>query len=61
MLDPFAGLRLERSGTISRGVIGGSNRDVNIESGLRLHVHVLGDLAGELQARAPRTCTCRRR
>ncbi len=40
--DPFEGVQLSRSGSISRGVTGGSRRDARIESGLRL------DLEGEL-------------
>ena len=35
---PPSGIQLERSGSISRGVIAGSNRDVNIESGLRMQL-----------------------
>ncbi|GAB5521085.1 MAG: hypothetical protein RhofKO_33360 [Rhodothermales bacterium] len=40
--DPFAGSTLQRSGSISRGVLTGNNRDVTIESGLNL------SLAGEI-------------
>ncbi|MEM6647133.1 MAG: hypothetical protein AAF730_12870 [Bacteroidota bacterium] len=34
--DPFAGSTLQRSGSISRGVLTGNSRDVTIESGLNL-------------------------
>lgn len=33
-----AGSRLERSGSITRGILAGSNRDVSIESGLRMQL-----------------------
>ncbi len=36
--DPFGNSRLQRSGSITRGVLAGTNRDVNIESGLRLQL-----------------------
>lgn len=36
--DPFGNSRLQRSGSLTRGVLAGSNRDVNIESGLRLQL-----------------------
>ncbi|HMB90662.1 MAG TPA: hypothetical protein VKP65_07435, partial [Rhodothermales bacterium] len=36
--DPFGGARLERSGSISRGVLVGNNRDATVESGLRMQV-----------------------
>lgn len=41
-LDPFANTKLERRGSISRGILAGNNRDATIESGLRL------SLAGEI-------------
>ena len=47
---PFEGVSLERTGSISRGVAGGSNRDVAIESGLRLQLQ--GDLAEDVSVRA---------
>ena len=40
--DPFGNLRLQRSGSITRGILAGNNRDVTVESGLRLQ------LAGEV-------------
>ncbi len=40
--DPFGQGRLQRSGSITRGVIAGNNRDVTLESGLRMQ------LAGEV-------------
>ena len=40
--DPFAGVSLQRRGSVTRGVSAGSNRDVGIESGLRL------ELSGEI-------------
>jgi len=48
--DPFENVTLERSGSISRGIIGGSNRDVNIESGLRMQLN--GALAEDVRVRA---------
>jgi hypothetical protein len=36
--NALPGFQLERSGSISRGVIAGNNRDVNIESGLRMQL-----------------------
>ena len=36
--DPFAGLRLQRSGSITRGILAGNNRDATVESGLRLQL-----------------------
>ena len=47
---PLAGFQLERSGSISRGVIAGSNRDVNIESGLRMQL--AGAIAEEVTVQA---------
>ncbi len=44
------GFQLERSGSISRGVIAGSNRDVNIESGLRMEL--AGDVAENVRIQA---------
>ena len=52
-VDPFEGLQLQRSGSISRGIIGGSNRDVNIESGLRLQLD--GEIAEGVSVRAALT------
>lgn len=40
--DPFGNTKLERRGSISRGILAGNNRDATIESGLRL------SLAGEI-------------
>ncbi|MDX1420557.1 MAG: hypothetical protein R3181_11370, partial [Rubricoccaceae bacterium] len=34
----FGGVRLERRGSISRGITAGSNRDVSVESGLRMEL-----------------------
>jgi hypothetical protein len=44
------GFQLERSGSVSRGVIAGSNRDVNIESGLRMQL--AGDIAENVRIQA---------
>ncbi len=41
--DPFDDAALERSGSITRGIIAGNNRDVSLESGLRLELS--GDIA----------------
>ncbi len=35
---PFGGTNLQRSGSISRGIAAGNNRDVTVESGLRMQV-----------------------
>lgn len=51
--DPFAGLTLERSGSITRGIVAGSGRDVGIESGLRLQL--AGELAEDVHVRAALT------
>src|SRR6056297_1218557 len=48
--DPFEGVQIERSGSISRGVVGGSNRDVNVASGLRMQVD--GEVAEDVTVRA---------
>ena len=48
--DPFAGVTLERSGSISRGVIAGSNRDATVESGLRMQLS--GDVSEDVHVRA---------
>ena len=40
--DPFGDSRVRRSGSITRGVVAGSNKDVTVESGLRMQ------LAGEI-------------
>lgn len=40
--DPFRGVQLQHSGSISRGILTGNNRDVTLESGLNLQ------LAGEV-------------
>ena len=48
--DPFAGVSLQRRGSITRGVSAGSNRDVGIESGLRLELS--GEIADGVGIRA---------
>ncbi len=48
--NPFAGLTLERSGSITRGVIAGSQRDVAVESGLRLQL--AGEVAEDVRVQA---------
>lgn len=40
--DPFGNSKVQRSGSITRGIVAGNNRDVTVESGLRLQ------LAGEI-------------
>lgn len=40
--DPFGDSKVQRSGSITRGVVAGNNRDVTVESGLRMQ------LAGEI-------------
>ena len=48
--DPFAGVDLQRTGSITRGVAGGSNQDAGIESGLRLQLS--GNLTDDVAVRA---------
>ena len=36
--DPFGETTLQRSGSISRGILAGNNRDVTVESGLRMQL-----------------------
>jgi hypothetical protein len=48
--DPFEGVQIERSGSVSRGLVGGTNRDVNIESGLRMQLE--GEVAEDIRIRA---------
>lgn len=48
--DPFEGISLQRQGTISRGIVGGTNRDVNVESGLRMQLQ--GEIAEDVNVRA---------
>ena len=40
--DPFGSSRVQRSGSITRGIVAGNNRDLTLESGLRMQ------LAGEI-------------
>ena len=47
---PFEGVDIERSGSISRGFVGGSNRDVTVESGLRMQLE--GEVAEDVHVRA---------
>ena len=47
---PFGGVSLQRSGSITRGVVGGTNRDVGIESGLRMQLQ--GEIAEDVNIRA---------
>ena len=51
--DPFEGVRLQRSGSISRGIVGGTQRDARLESGLRLDLE--GELTDEVFVRATLT------
>jgi len=48
--DPFEGVSLEHSGSISRGVTAGSNRDVSVESGLRMQL--AGDVSEDVSVQA---------
>ena len=48
--DPFEGVQIERSGSISRGVVSGTNRDANVESGLRMQLE--GEVAEDVTVRA---------
>ncbi|HKL88350.1 MAG TPA: hypothetical protein VJ884_05035, partial [Salinibacter sp.] len=47
---PFAGVDIERSGSISRGLVGGTNRDVGVESGLRMQLE--GEVADDVRVKA---------
>lgn len=51
--DPFEGVRLQRSGSISRGIVGGTQRDARLESGLRLDLE--GNLTDDVFVRATLT------
>jgi len=51
--SPFEGVSIERSGSISRGVVSGTNRDANIESGLRLQLD--GEVADSVRIQAQLT------
>jgi hypothetical protein len=48
--DPFEGIDIQRSGSISRGVVGGTQRDVSVESGLRMQLQ--GEVADSVFVRA---------
>ncbi|MCS3859409.1 hypothetical protein [Salinibacter ruber] len=48
--DPFAGIDIQRSGSISRGVVGGTQRDVSVESGLRMQLQ--GEVADSVFVQA---------
>ncbi len=48
--DPFEGIDIQRSGSISRGVVGGTQRDVTVESGLRMQLR--GEVADSVFIRA---------
>jgi hypothetical protein len=48
--DPFEGLDIQRSGSISRGLVGGSNRDVTLDSGLRMQLQ--GEVADSVFVQA---------
>lgn len=48
--DPFEGISIQRSGSISRGVVGGTQRDVRVESGLRMQLQ--GEVADSVFVRA---------
>ncbi|GIV62339.1 MAG: hypothetical protein KatS3mg044_1205 [Rhodothermaceae bacterium] len=51
--DLFAGLNLQRSGSITRGILAGNNRDVTVESGLRLQLS--GEIVEGVQIQAALT------
>ena len=48
--DPFAGIDIQRSGSLSRGVVGGTQRDVSVESGLRMQLQ--GEVADSVFVQA---------
>ncbi|PSQ77380.1 MAG: hypothetical protein BRD35_03945 [Bacteroidetes bacterium QH_7_62_13] len=51
--SPFEGIDIERSGSISRGFVGGTNRDVTVESGLRMQLD--GEVAEDVHVQAQLT------
>ncbi|WP_228702809.1 hypothetical protein [Salisaeta longa] len=48
--DPFAGLAIQSSGSITRGVVAGTNRDANLASGLRMQLQ--GNVTKDVSVRA---------
>ncbi|MFB6271285.1 MAG: hypothetical protein ABEL51_00165 [Salinibacter sp.] len=48
--DPFEGVDIQRSGSISRGVVAGTQRDARVESGLRMQLQ--GEVADSVFVRA---------
>ena len=48
--SPFEGIDIKRSGSISRGFVGGTNRDVTVESGLRMQLE--GEVAEDVHVQA---------
>lgn len=48
--NPFSGATLQRSGSITRGIVAGNRRDVNIESGFRMQL--AGEIAPGVQIEA---------
>ena len=48
--DPFGGFALQRSGSVTRGILAGNNRDVTVESGLRMQLS--GEIAEGVNVQA---------
>ncbi len=48
--SPFEGIDIQRSGSISRGIVGGTNRDADVESGLRMQLD--GEVAEGVRVKA---------
>ena len=49
-VDPFGSSRVQRSGSITRGVVVGNNRDLTVESGLRMQLS--GEIVDGVQVQA---------
>jgi len=49
-VDPFGDSRIQRSGSITRGIVAGNNRDVTLESGLRMQLS--GEIIEGVQVQA---------
>ena len=48
--DPFGNSKVQRSGSITRGIVAGNNRDITLESGLRMQLS--GEIVQGVQVQA---------
>ena len=48
--DPFGSAKIQRSGSVTRGIVAGNNRDVTLESGLRMQLS--GEIIEGVQVQA---------